>query len=141
MARFKTIAGVLLLFILGALVGSLGTGWVLKAHHPLFRKDPGQRVEFILDRLTDRLDLTEAQIPQVEAILRRIDKKVRQHFEQQFVEMRRLVDQAMAEIKPLLTPAQQQELDRLRQEFESRRQDRHRGHGPPPPPPGSPPPG
>ena len=135
MARFKTIAGVLLIFILGALVGGLGTGWVLKAHHPLFRKDPGRRVAFIMARLTDRLDLTEAQKPRVEAALRRTDGKVRQHFAQQFIEMRRLVDQAMAEIKPVLTPAQQQELDRLRQEFESRHQDRRRRFGLPPPPP------
>jgi hypothetical protein len=124
MNRWKTVAGVVLIFLLGGLMGSLTTGWVLKHRHPLFRKDPESRVAFIMKRLSDRLELTEAQKPAVEVVVRRIDERMRGHFLKQRLEMRRLLDQETEAIKPLLTPAQREEFERYRQELEARRRDR-----------------
>jgi Spy/CpxP family protein refolding chaperone len=131
MGRWKTVAGVLLIFVLGALTGSLGTGWMLKRQHPLFRKDSAGRVDFIMKRLSDRLDLTETQKPQVEAIVQRIEGRMRRHFTQQRAEMRRFIDEEANAIALLLTPAQQEEFEDFRKEMEARRRERH---GPPPPP-------
>jgi hypothetical protein len=131
MVKWKTIAGVLLIFVLGGLLGSLVTGWVLKRQHPLFRRDPAERLAFIMQRLAERLDLTEAQKPPIEAVLRRIDDRMHQHFQQQRAEMRRIIDEQSTAIKPLLTPAQQEKYDAFRREMEARRRDRPR---PPPPP-------
>jgi hypothetical protein len=132
MNRWKTVAGVLLIFMLGGLIGSLTTGWVLKRHHPLFRKDPESRVAFIMKRLSDRLELTEAQKPEVEVVVRRIDEQMRAHFRKQRIEMRQLLDRESEAIKPLLTPAQQEKFALYRQEIEARRRERD---GPPAAPP------
>lgn len=124
MNRWKTVAGVVLIFLLGALIGSLTTGWVLKRHHPLFRKDPERRVAFIMKRLSDRLDLTEAQKPDVEAVVRRIDGQMRAHFLKQRAEMYKFLDRESEALKPLLTPAQEEKFERYRQEIEARRRER-----------------
>ncbi len=131
MGKWKTVAGVLLIFVLGALIGSLGTSWMLKYRHPLFRKDPAGRVPFIMRRLSDRLDLNDSQKVEIEAVLRRIDDQMRQHFNQQRVEMRRFIEAETEAIKPLLTPRQQEEYQRFREAMEAR----HRKGGEPPPPP------
>lgn len=124
MNRWKTVAGVVLIFMLGGLIGGLTTGWVLKRRHPLFRKDPETRVAFIMKRLADRLDLTEAQKPEVEAVVRQIDERVREHFRQQRAEMRRLLDRETEAIKPLLTPLQREKFALYRQQLEARRRER-----------------
>ncbi|MEE4608193.1 MAG: hypothetical protein V2L15_04845 [Desulfobacteraceae bacterium] len=124
MNRWKTVAGVLLIFMLGGLIGSLTTGWVLKHRHPMFRKDPESRVAFFMKRLSDRLELTEAQKPEVEVVVRQIDERMRAHFRKQRVEMRQLLDRESEAIKPLLTPAQQEKFELYRQEIEARRRER-----------------
>jgi hypothetical protein len=132
MNRWKTVAGVLLIFLLGGLIGSLTTGWVLKCRHPLFRKDPESRVAFIMKRLSDRVELTETQKPKVEAVVRQIDERMRLHSKKQRSEMRRLLDRETEAIQPLLTPLQQEKFERYRQEIEARRRERDGPTAPPP---------
>jgi BMFP domain-containing protein YqiC len=124
MNRWKTVAGVVLIFMLGGLIGSLTTGWVLKRRHPLFRKDPETRVAYIMQRLSDRLDLTEAQKPEVEAVVRQIDERMRDRFKQQRAEMRRLLEHETEALMPLLTPVQREKFELYRQEREARRRER-----------------
>ena len=124
MDKWKTIVGILLIFALGALSGGLGTGWYLKSRHDKFRKDPERRVEFIMQRLGDRLDLTEVQKPAVEAVVRRMDEAMQRQFEQRRAEMRRIFDDQDAAIKPLLTLEQQEKYAAFRRELEARRKDR-----------------
>ncbi len=130
MGKWKTIAGVLLVLILGALTGSLGTEWFLKSRHPLFKQDPEQRVAFIMQRLSDRLDLSAAQRPAIETVVRRMDEELQRHLDQQRLEMRRILDSYAAVIKPMLSPEQQEKLAAFRQELEARRKNRR----PPPEP-------
>jgi BMFP domain-containing protein YqiC len=124
MNRWKTVAGVVLIFMLGGLIGSLTTGWVLKRRHPMFRKDPETRVAYIMRRLADRLDLTEAQKPEVEAVVRQIDERMRDRFKRQRAEMRRLLEHETEALMPLLTPVQQEEFDRYRKELEAKHRER-----------------
>jgi hypothetical protein len=124
MNRWKTVVGVLLIFMLGGLIGSLATGWGLKHRHPLFRKNPENRVAYIMKRLSDRLDLTDDQKPEVEVLVRRIDELMREYFRKQRAEMHRLLDRETEAIKPLLTPVQQEKFDRYRKELEAKRRER-----------------
>jgi hypothetical protein len=124
MDKWKTIVGILLIFVMGALSGGLGTGWYLKSRHDKFWKDPERRVEFIMQRLGDRLDLTEIQKPAVEAVVRRMDEAMQRQFEQRRAEMRRIFDDQDAAIKPLLTLEQQEKYAAFRRELEARRKDR-----------------
>ena len=124
MNRWKTVAGVVLIFMLGGLIGSLTTGWVLKRRHPMFRKDPETRVAYIMRRLADRLDLTEAQKPEVEAVVRQIDERMRDRFKRQRAEMRRLLEHETEALMPLLTPVQREKFELYRQEREARRRER-----------------
>ena len=124
MSKWKTVVGILLIVALGAMAGGLGTGWYLKYRHDKFRNDPERRVEFIMQRLADRLDLTEVQKPAVEAVVRRMDEAMQRQFEQRRAEMRRILDDQDAAIKPLLTIEQQEKYAAFRRELEARRKDR-----------------
>ena len=124
MGKWKTIVGVLLVLILGALAGSLGTEWFLKSRHPLFKQDPEQRVAFIMQRLSDRLDLTAVQQPAIETVVRRMDEELQRHLDQQRLEMRRILDSYASAIKPMLSPEQQEKFAAFKQELEARRKNR-----------------
>ena len=72
MQKWKIVAGLLLVFVLGALTGALSTGMVLKRHHPFFSRAPEGRKAFIMKRLTRKLDLTAEQKVRIEAIIDRV---------------------------------------------------------------------
>ena len=126
MGKWKTIVGVSLVFALGALAGGLGTGWFLKSRHSQFKQDPERRVAFIMQRLSDRLDLSAVQKPAIETVVRRMDEALQRHAEQRRLEMRRIIDAQDTAIKPLLTPAQQEKFEAFKQELEQRRKKRKR---------------
>ena len=122
MPKWKIIAGLLMVFILGTLTGALGTGLILKRHHLFFSARPEGRKAFIIERLTHRLDLSEVQKVRVEAIVDRVQAETLERFR----EGRRLIHEQMdgvfAEIRKELTPDQQREFDEMQAEFERRRE-------------------
>ncbi len=130
MDKWRTVVGVALVFVLGALSGGLGSGWFLKSRHPLFKKDPEQRVALIMQRLADRLDLTEAQKPAVETVVRRMDDALQRYNEQRRAEVRRIIEAHDEALKPLLSAPQQQALEDFRREMAARFKDQRRS--PPP---------
>ncbi len=136
MKKTKIIAGLIMIFILGALSGALGTGVVLKRHHPFFSGKPEGRKAFILKRLTRELDLSAEQRVRVAAIIDRVQSETFTQLREGRRLMRQKLESGFAEIRKELTPDQQRRFDEMKAEQERRRKERDRRfHGLWPPPP------
>ena len=117
MKRWKLIAGIILVFVLGVLSGTLGTGFYVKQKMKPIRQDPKAKRTVIIEKLTNRLDLKENQIPKIEKILDEIDQRRREYHQ----EIRKMRTESISQMKKELTPEQQKKLDQLHQEWEKRR--------------------
>jgi Spy/CpxP family protein refolding chaperone len=124
MQKWKIIAGLLLVFVLGALTGALGTGMVLKRHHPFFSHQPEGRKTFIMKRLSRKLDLSAEQKVRIEAIIDRVQAETFQKMREGRRFMREHLEKGFAEIRKELTPEQQRRFDQMRAERERRRKER-----------------
>ena len=120
MKRWKLIAGIILVFVLGVLSGTLGTGLYMKQKMKPIRQDPKARRTAIIEKLTRGLDLKEDQIPKIEKILDEIDQKRREYRQ----EIRKMRTESISQMKKELTPEQQKKLDQLHQEWELRKKKR-----------------
>ena len=122
MNTWKLVSGVALVFIVGALVGSIGTRFYLKhRYHPLML-DPANRTAFIMKRLSKELSLTENQKITVEKIVAQTGEKLREHFLQTRPETKSIIDDGFSQMKKELDDDQKKKLDALRETFEKRRQ-------------------
>jgi Spy/CpxP family protein refolding chaperone len=119
MNRWKLISGIALLFILGVLVGSIGTKLYFERQHPRLA-DHRSRKAFLMERLSKELNLTEDQKVTIGKFVEQMEEKRREYFLQKRAETENLVDQ----MKKELTPDQQKKLDVLREKFEKRQKAR-----------------
>jgi Spy/CpxP family protein refolding chaperone len=126
MRRLKPIAGILVVFFLGALAGVMSARFyaTFESRKPHHRPKLEERVEFIMKRLTDDLDLSATQQKEIRQIVASTEKKVQSIKDEYVPEIRALHDSSIKEIKTRLAPDQRAELDRLHAEWERRRQDR-----------------
>ena len=120
MKKWRLITGVILVFILGLLVGSVGTQVYHRQWSERFKKAPEARRAIFLNRLTKELRLTEDQQRQVEVIIKEADEKRKALFQKQRGAIRETIDESFALMKQKLDPDQQQELEELRARFEKR---------------------
>ncbi len=123
MTRWKLITGIALVFILGALAGSIGTGYYFKHRYPPRITDPKARTAFIMDKLSKELNLTQDQKAKIGEIVGQIEEKRRDYFIKRQVEIEKLVDQMRKE----LSSDQQKKYDALREKFEKRKKEREEG--------------
>ena len=133
MNTWKLVLGVALVFIVGALVGSLGTRFYLKHHYRSFMLEPRERTTFIMKRLSKELDLSQSQKIAVEKIVAQTEEKLRAHFLQMRPEIEAIVDDGFTQIRKELDDNQKKQLDALKEKFEKRRQARREGAFPKPP--------
>lgn len=124
--KWKLMAGVTLVFILGALVGALGTGVYLKHQHPFFKRDMGSRKTFIIKKLTRKLDLTNVQKRRIEKIVDQMHMMAEKRFQEHRKEMRKAFEEGFSEMKKELSPAQQKKLDEMIKKIERRRKEKGR---------------
>jgi hypothetical protein len=127
MKNLKPVAGILLVFILGALAGALAARFysaIESEHPPHHRRSLEERVEFIMKRLTDDLDLSSMQQKDIRPIVAATEEKVRSIRDEYGPKIRALHDASIKEIKTRLAPGQQAELDRIHTEWKRRWQDR-----------------
>ncbi|MFH0726336.1 MAG: hypothetical protein V2B19_08320 [Pseudomonadota bacterium] len=127
MNHFKLWVGISLVFILGGVIGSLGTGYVLKEREHRFFHSPAGRTGFIVERLTRKLELSDAQKADIATIVQKIQEKSHTRFMSHREEMRSILEEGIAEIRKKLTPPQQEKMDRLHREFEKKRMMRETG--------------
>ena len=74
-----------------------------------------------LNKLTEDLDLTEAQKAQVQPIIDQAKPQLKQIHREAMEKSRAVMENTSAQIRPLLTPEQQQKLDALKAAHEKMR--------------------
>jgi Spy/CpxP family protein refolding chaperone len=126
MKKWKLAIGVILVFVLGGLAGSVGTQVYFKHWSERFWKDPRARREAFLQKLTRELGLTETQQKEFRAIIEEVDKKVEEFRQENRAEIRKVLDEGFNQMKENLNPEQQQKLEELKARHEKRRRDRWR---------------
>lgn len=126
MRRLKPIAGILIVFLLGALAGVLSARFyaTFESRKPHHRPRLEERVEFIMKRLTDDLDLSATQQKEIRQIVTSSEEKIQSIKDEYAPKVRALHDASIKEIKTRLSPSQQAELERMRAEWKRKRQDR-----------------
>ena len=121
---WKLVAGVALLFILGVLIGSLGTRFYFKHHYPPPPADPKAKAAFIMNKLSKELDLTQDQKIRIEGIVEKMEARLHEHFLQVQPEAKKIIDDGFSQIKNKLNEDQKTKLDVLKERFERRRPGR-----------------
>jgi len=125
MNKTKLTVGIILIFVLGGLAGALAVQLYQRhefrdAHRR--HRTTEERVAFIMKRLDRDLDLSESQTAAIRPIVEANEKAVSEIREQVGPEIRSIIDRAFAEIRQKLDPAQQRELDRIRERMKNLRQ-------------------
>lgn len=121
MKKWKLVAGVLLVFVFGVLIGSLGTGFYHQYLFGRFRKDPAERKAFVLKKFSERLDLTENQQMVFKTIIDQVDQQRRAQILKNRSEFKRIRDESYMQMKKVLNPDQQNAFDELIKEIRKRR--------------------
>jgi len=126
--RWKLISGLLLVFVLGILAGSLGTGLYLKHRLAPLIKDPRARKTFIMKKLSNELNLTSDQKRKIEPIVEQMLEKRREYYLKNRPEIKTIFDQGFTQIREELNEDQKKKLDGLREKFHRRRGERDPRH-------------
>ena len=121
MRHWKLIAGVIIVFALGILGGSLGTRllYKYKVIRPA-KMEPSERRALILKKYSKALELSSEQVAGFKTIISDMDAERRNFFKKNRPEMRKIRRQGVIKMKALLKPDQQAKLDQLHQKFRKR---------------------
>jgi len=130
MNRIKLAVGIILLLLLGAVAGSVGTGIYIR--HRIEHIGPAKppKAHFLLRKLSRELDLTETQQVEIGKILEESHTEITALRRKFLPEIKEITDQSFAHIKENLDKEQKQKLDKLHGKL---KRWRKRGHSPPPP--------
>ncbi len=121
------------LIVLAAFLAGAGTGAGVMASYrrpPHRPPPPGAKDSRRLPPYLNRVDLTAEQRAQIEAIVDKYHSRFEAVFQESAPKLKTLRDELDAEIRPVLTPAQREQL-----EADRARHGPGPGFGPPPPPP------
>jgi len=124
MRKWKLVTGVILVFVLGVLAGSLGSHLYQRQWSERFWKDPAARRAVFLQRLTRKLQLSEAQQKEFKAIVEDVDGKLQSLRRDSRAEIKRVIDESFTRMKETLSPEQQKKLDEFKAKHEARMKDR-----------------
>ncbi|MFC1886222.1 hypothetical protein ACFLZM_04120 [Thermodesulfobacteriota bacterium] len=122
MKKWKMIAGVLLVFVLGVLAGSLGAGFYHKTLYSRFKKDSSARKSFILKKFTEELDLSENQQLSFKTAIDRLDAQMLR----QRAEIKKIMDANHREMKKVLNSEQQHKFEAFIKKIRKRKFSRHK---------------
>ena len=127
MKRWKLITGVIIVFVLGIIMGSLGTELLYKYRIiPHFKPDPSERKALILKKYSEALSLSPEQKAGFENIINDMDSKRREFFKTIRPDIKKIREQGVMKMKKLLTPDQQDKLDKLHQAFRKKYREKRR---------------
>ena len=123
MKNTRAIAGILFIFILGAVSGAFVTHMIHRAHLESFVSGgPQAREELLVKRLIKKLDLDSRQQEQVKAIVHESHTGIRQVRKQSRPQIEALLEQGQARINAILRPEQQEKFYEIIRERKSHRQ-------------------
>ncbi len=121
MSRPKLWAGLVILFGAGVITGALGMSWYAQSdRQPRQDHGPAARQERIMNRLTQELTLTAQQQQEVERIVTRAHVKILDLRFSHQDEIEQILTAGMDDMKPLLSQAQRDGLNRLYGELQRR---------------------
>jgi hypothetical protein len=130
MNKIKLVVGIILLLLLGALAGSVGTGIYIRHRIEHIRPAKPPKAHFLLRKLSRELDLTETQQVEIGKILEESHTEITALRRKFLPEIKDITDQSFAHIKEKLDKEQKQKLDKLHGKL---KRWRKRGHFLPPP--------
>lgn len=131
MKKWKAIAGVLLVFILGGLAGAFGTMCICRHRGEwMMRGGPHAYGERVVRRLDHELKLSEEQRRQVEVIVNDTRTEIRELRKQAQPKIDAVFNQAVGRISAILSPEQRVKFEKFvekKRERMKRRQDESAG--------------
>lgn len=134
MNKLKLATGVILVFLVGALAGALGSGIYYKQRVRLFEAGGPPmtaRVQIVLERFSNKLDLTRAQRIELEKIVRESQEKILALGRELLPEIEKINEQSFALMRDALNSEQNKKLDVL---YQRMKDFRGRFSNQPPPP-------
>ncbi|MBN2539033.1 MAG: hypothetical protein JXB09_03175 [Deltaproteobacteria bacterium] len=131
--KLKVSVGVLLVFTLGILAGSLGTKAYMKYRVSHFvQRGHEARAELMLGRLSRDLDMTEVQRTEIGKILSDSHRRLNEISQRCQPEICGIIENDFEMIRERLNDDQKPKFDKFQKRFQQR--GRHRMFRPPPPP-------
>jgi Spy/CpxP family protein refolding chaperone len=118
MNKFKLVAGVILLLIVGMLAGSLGTGIYYKKRVERFESGGppvSERVRIVLGRFSDDLKLTKEQRDEIGKIVRESQEKILALGRETLPQIEAINEQTLSSIQEKLSSEQRNKLNELYQ--------------------------
>ena len=120
MKKWRLVGGVILVFALGVLAGSAGPQVYHRYWVERFWKDPATRKTALLEKLTKKLHLSDAQQKEFIPIIEEADQKLEVARQSTRADIKRILDDGFARMKEKMNPGQQQMLEELRAKHEHR---------------------
>lgn len=110
----KRVLAVVCVFISGVIVGIVGHDLHMKhmfdrMHH----FPPGDKGDFIVNRMQKELGLTEAQVNKIRPIVKEGERKVSELRDAFHPKMKEILDLSMEQVKKELSEEQKQELEKI----------------------------
>ena len=122
MKRWKSIVGVLLVFLLGALAGAAVMHRVDRQRvEAVLSGRGGATADLIVRRLTRSLDLDPAQRDQVRAIVTETRRDVVEIRKPVQAQVEAAIERSRARVRAILRPDQQEKFDRIQAEHRKRK--------------------
>jgi Spy/CpxP family protein refolding chaperone len=122
MKRWKSILGVLLVFLLGALAGAAVVHRVdRQGAEGILSGRGGATADLIVRRLSRSLDLDPAQKDQVRAIVTETRREIIEIRKPVQAQVEATIERSRARVRAILRPDQQEKFDRIRSERRKRR--------------------
>jgi len=122
MKRWKSILGVLLVFLLGALAGAAVVHRVdRQGAEAVIEGRGGATADLIVRRLSRSLDLDSAQRDQVRAIVTETRREIIEIRKPVQAQVEATIERSRARVRAILRPDQQEKFDRIRSERRKRR--------------------
>jgi Spy/CpxP family protein refolding chaperone len=122
MKRWKSILGVLLVFLLGALAGAAVVHRVdRQGAEGILSGRGGATADLIVRRLSRSLDLDPAQRDQARAIVTETRREIIEIRKPVQAQVEATIERSRARVRAILRPDQQEKFDRIRSERRKRR--------------------
>jgi hypothetical protein len=129
MSKWKLIAGITLVFIVGGLVGSIGTRVYIKHHILSLLTDSKVRNAHFMKGLSKALNLTQDQKIKIGKIIEQMEQQRREFSFNHWPEIEKILNEGYLQIRKQLDNDQQKKLDALRENFERLRGSEKQGRG------------
>lgn len=123
MKRWKSILGVLLVFLLGALAGAAVLHRVDRQNvEAVLSGRGGATVDLVVRRLSRSLDLDPTQRDQVRAVVTETHRNIDEIRKPVHAQVMAAIENSRVRIRAILRPDQQEKFDRIRAEHRKRRE-------------------